>query len=94
MKKQTWLDPGNDDSISSEVIGTQTEQFLALFSRTLNFFCALIKDAKISWQTIVLIARGCFDRTHGWNKLFLHLMRALCLCLLLMSYLVFFQVYY
>ena len=38
MKKQTWLNLGNDDSISSKVIRTQTEQFLELFSRTLNFF--------------------------------------------------------
>ena len=37
-KKQTWLNLGNDDSISSKVIRTQTEQFLELFSRTLNFF--------------------------------------------------------
>ena len=36
--KQTWLNLGNDDSISSKVIRTQTEQFLELFSRTLNFF--------------------------------------------------------
>ena len=28
---------------------------------------------------IVFIIRGCFDRTHGLNKLFLHLMRALLL---------------
>ena len=28
MKKQTWLNFGNDDSISSKVIRTQTEQFL------------------------------------------------------------------
>ena len=41
MKKQTWLNLGNDDSISSKVIRTQTEQFLKLFSRTLHFFCAL-----------------------------------------------------
>ena len=38
IKKQTWLNCGNDDSISSKVIWTQTEQFLKLFSRTLNFF--------------------------------------------------------
>ena len=38
IKKQTWLNLGNDDSISSKVTRTQTEQFLELFSRTLNFF--------------------------------------------------------
>ena len=38
LKKKTWLNLGNDDSISSKVIRTQTEQFLELFSRTLNFF--------------------------------------------------------
>ena len=32
---------------------------------------------KISLHIIVLIVRGCFDRTHGLNKLFLRLMRAL-----------------
>ena len=34
---QTWLNLAND-SISSKVIRTQTEQFLELFIRTLNFF--------------------------------------------------------
>ena len=38
IKKQTWLNLGNDDSISSIVIRTQTEQFLELSSRNLNFF--------------------------------------------------------
>ena len=38
IKKKTWLNLGNDDSISSKVIQTQTEQFLELFSWTLNFF--------------------------------------------------------
>ena len=37
IKKQTWLNLANDDSISSKVIRTQTEQFLELLSRTLNF---------------------------------------------------------
>ena len=32
---------------------------------------------KISFYIIVLIVRGCFDRTHGLNKLFLHFARAL-----------------
>ena len=36
-----------------------------------------LKDVKISLRIIVLIVRGCFDQTHGLNKLFLHLMRAL-----------------
>ena len=39
--KQTWLNLGNDDSISSKMRRTQTEQFLELFSRTLNFFAPL-----------------------------------------------------
>ena len=38
IKKKTWLNLGNDVSISSQVIWTQTGQFLELFSRTLNFF--------------------------------------------------------
>ena len=45
------------------MIRTKTEQFLELFSRTLNFFAP--KDVKISLHIIVLIVRGCFDRTHG-----------------------------
>ena len=49
---------------------------------------------KISWHIIVLIVRGCFDQMHGLNKLFFHLMRALCLRLIMMSHLVFFHVYY
>ena len=36
--KTNMVKPRNDDSISSKVIRTQTEQFLELFSRTLNFF--------------------------------------------------------
>ena len=50
------------------MIRTQTEQFLELFGRTMNFLCP--KDVKISLYIIVLIVRGCFDRTHGLNKLF------------------------
>ena len=34
---------------------------------------------KISLHIIVLIVRGCFDRTHGLNKLFFHLVHALLL---------------
>ena len=37
-----------------------------------------------------MIVRDCFDRTHGLNKLFLHLIRALCLCLIMISHLVIF----
>ena len=62
IKKQTWLNLGNADSISSKVIRTQTEQFLELFRGTLNFL--RLKDVKISLYIIVLIVRGCFDRTH------------------------------
>ena len=40
-------------------------------------------NSKISLHIIVLIVHGCFDRTHGMNKLFLHLMRRLCLCLII-----------
>ena len=81
---------GSDDSISSKVNRTQTEQFLKLFSRT--FFLRL-KDVKISLHIIVLIVCGCSDRTQGLNRLFLHLMGALCLCLIMISHLVFFHVY-
>ena len=36
--KTIMVNLGNDDSISLKVIRTQNEQFLELFSRTLNFF--------------------------------------------------------
>ena len=81
---------GNDDSISSKVIRTQTEQFLKLFSR---IFFLRLKDVKISLHIIVLIVRGCLDRTQGLNRLFLHLMGVLCLYLIMISHLVFFHVY-
>ena len=35
----------------------------SVFSRTLNFLCP--KDVKISLYIIVLIVRGCFDRTQN-----------------------------
>ena len=71
--------------------------FLELFSRTLNFF-----EPK-RWENIIVCY--CFDRTRlfwpnaqchlqGLNKLFLHLMRALCFCTIMITYLVFFHVYY
>ena len=53
--KQTWLNLANDDFISSKVIRTQTEQFLELFSRTLNFF------APQRCKNIIIYY--CFDRT-------------------------------
>ena len=53
--KTNMVKPRNDDSISSKVIRTQTEQFLELFSRTLNFF-APQRCEDIS-------AYYCFDRT-------------------------------
>ena len=51
----TGLNLGNDDSISSKVIRTQTEQFLELFSRTLNVFAPLRCEDIITYY--------CFDRT-------------------------------
>ena len=94
--KTNMVKPRNDDSISSKVIRTQTEQFLELFSRTLNFIFLRLKDVKISLYIIVLIACGCFAQSHlkGLNKLFLHLMRALCFCIVIRCYFVFFHVYY
>ena len=92
IKNKTWLNLENDYSISSKVIRTHTEQFLELFSQTLNFFA--------TWRCEDIITYYCFNRTllfwpnAGLNKLFLHLMRALCLCLILISHLVFFHVYY
>ena len=57
-----------------------------------------LKDVKISWCIILFIVRGCYDRTqshlHGLSKLFLHLKCALCFCMIMISYLVFFHVNY
>ena len=60
------------------MIRTQTEQFLELFSRTF----LRLKVVKILLHIIVLIVRGCFDRTHGLNKLFLHALDARALLML------------
>ena len=38
------------------------------------------KGCEILLYIIVLIVSGCFDRTYGLNKLFLHSMHALCFC--------------
>ena len=48
----------------------------------------------ISLHIVVLIVRGCFDRTHSFNKLFLNSIRMLCLSLIMISHLVFFHVFY
>ena len=45
---------------------------------------------------IVLIVHGCFDQMHhvtfkAMNKLFLHLMHALCFCIILINYLISFK---
>ena len=93
--KKTWLNLANDYSISSKVIWTRTEQFLELFNRTLYFFQ--------SRRCENINVYYCFDRTRlffyrkhlqGLNKLFLHLMHALCFCIIMIIYLVFFHVYY
>ena len=52
IEKQTWLNLGDEDSVSSKVIRTQNEQFLELFSRTLKFFARLICENIIVY---------CFD---------------------------------
>ena len=53
--KQTWLNLANDDFIPSKVIRTQTEQFLELFCRTLNFF--------VPHRCENIIEYYCFNRT-------------------------------
>ena len=59
--KQTWLNLTNDDSFPSKVIRTQTEQFLELFCRTLNFFVPLKCENIIEYY--------CFNRTRlFWLK--------------------------
>ena len=67
------------------MIRTQIERSLNCLAGLWTFL--RLKDAKISFH----IARTrCFDRMHGLHKLFLHLMRALCLCLIMISHLVIF----
>ena len=55
--KTNMVKPGKrrNETISSKVIRTLTEQFLELFSRTLNFFAP--------WRCEDIIAYYCFDRT-------------------------------
>ena len=60
------------------MIRTQTKQFLELFSRTF----LRLKVVKILLHIIVLIARCCFDQTHGLNKYFLHALDARALLML------------
>ena len=52
-----------DDSISSKVIRTQTEQLLNCLTRLWTFLH--LKDFKISFYLIVLIVCSCFDQTHN-----------------------------
>ena len=95
--KKTWLNLGNDNSISLKGIWTQTVQFLELLSWTLNFFFKPQRCENI-------IVYYCFDcmrlfwpnaQSHlqGLNKLFLHSMCVLCFCIIMISYLIFFHVY-
>ena len=55
IKKQTWLNLANEDSIPSKVIQTQTDQLFELFNRTLN----LIAPSRCK----NVIVYYCFDRT-------------------------------
>ena len=58
--KKTWLNLGNDNSISLKEIWTQTAQFLELLSWTLNLFFQTSK----MWKYHVLTVCGCFDQMH------------------------------
>ena len=88
--KPTLLNLVNDDSISSKVIRTRTEQFLELFSRTLNIL--RLRDWNYHCFTR-LFWSNAQSHLQGLNKLFLYLMRAFCFCIITISYLVFFHVY-
>ena len=85
--KQTWLNLANDDFIPSKAIRTQTEQLLELFCRTFSCFVPYRCENIIEyyWSYAVVLTECT-----GLNKLFLHLMRALCFCVIMISYLVFF----
>ena len=51
------------------MIWTHIELFLELLGQTLNSL--RLKDVKISLYTILLIVRGCFDRTHMRGRIWL-----------------------
>ena len=55
IKKQTWLNLANEDSIPSKVIQTQTDQLFELFNRTLNLIAP--------FRCKNVIVYYCFDRT-------------------------------
>ena len=85
--------------LKTNMVKPRKRRFEHRLNNYLNFLAGLLtvlrlKDVKISLHIIGLIVRGCFDRTHGLNKSFLHLIRALCLCLIMISCLVIFHVYY
>ena len=76
IHKKNYLVPICQDKCSFQVIQcrrgliqckevtNQAEQFLELLSRILNFLAP--QRCKTSLYTIVLILRGCFDRTHNF----------------------------
>ena len=51
----------NAGLIQCKEVTNQTEHFLELFSRTLNFL--RLKDVKTSLYIVVLIVRGCFTES-------------------------------
>ena len=76
IHKKNYLVPICQDKCSFQVIQcrrgliqckevtNQAKQFLELLSRILNFLAP--QRCKTSLYTIVLILRGCFDRTHNF----------------------------
>ena len=61
--------------LKTNMVKPWKRQFHFIESDSLNCLAGLwtflhLKDVKISLHIIVLIVRGCFDRTHGLNKLF------------------------
>ena len=81
----TLLEKKNKHGLTSETtIPFHRKWFGHRLNNSLNCLAELwtflrLKDVAMSLYTIVLILRCGFDRTHGLNKLFLHLMRALLL---------------
>ena len=63
--KQTWLNLGNDDSISSKMRRTQTQQFLELFSRTLNFCQSLKNLLEFIYSRLHSKSCGYLDKCHS-----------------------------
>ena len=89
--KTKWLNLVNDDSISSKVIGHRLNNSLNCLAGLWTFLH--LKDMKyhcnlLFWSYAVVLAERTMSLA-GYNKSCLHLMRALCFCIIIISHLEF-----